>query len=366
MGGELLEDEGSYEGNDRDKPADDQDICQDIGSAQEAPGEKGEGVESLVEVLSTTVHHYFPWFNGSLEGLTDIRRQDLIIYQKQTIIWAALMALVTKRQARMNISLQMRQGQVWENLKGLSGQEDLKNVPHGDTVEYLMMRLKPEELEGLQVRMIKGLLRNRVLEDYRLMGKYYTVAVDGVYTHSFDYEHCEHCLRRVDKETGRTVWFHAKLQASLVTATGLCLPVVCEWIENKGAYDKQDCEILAFKRLIVKIRAYFPKLPVCLLLDALYGGQSIFDAIKEAGMEWIIVFKEGKWSTLYPWVMSIKAQCACDNVIQEIEEQEIQERQKRNHEQRLTPPGAKNKKRMRLKETTYTWMAGIETSYQNR
>jgi hypothetical protein len=366
MGGELLDDQGIHEGDDRDKPADDQDVCQNSGGAQEADGEKGQGCGSLVEVLSTTVNHYFPWFNGCLKGITDIRNQDLIIYQRQTIIWAALMALATKRQARMNISYQMRQEIVCENLKGLCGQEDLKNVPHGDTVEYLMMRLVPEELEWLQVRMIKGLLRNRVLEDYRLLEKYYTVAVDGLYTHSFDYEHCKHCLKRVDKETGRTVWFHAKLQASLVSPTGLCLPMASEWIENDGDYDKQDCEINAFKRLIVKLRGYFPKLPICLLLDALYGGQPIFEAIQEVRMEWIVVFKEGRWSTLYPWVMSIKDQCAKDNVILDVEEEEIEDRQKRSHEQRLERNKPQNKKRIRFRETTYTWMTGIEVPTKDR
>jgi hypothetical protein len=319
-----------------------------------------------VEVLANTVNHYFPWFNEWLKDLTDIRNQDLIIYQKQTILWAALIALITKRQARMNISLQMRQEIICENLKSLCGQENLENVPHGDTVEYLLMRLKTEELEDIQVRMIGKLIRNRVLESYRLLGQYYTIAIDGLFTHSFDYEHCEHCISRQDKITGQKVWFHAKLQASLVTPTGLCLPIVCEWIENEANYDKQDCEIVAFKRLIKKIRLYYPRLSICLLLDALYGGQSIFDAIKEVDMEWIVVFKEGKWSTLYPWVMSIKDHCAKDNVIQEIEEQEIQERQKRSHQERLMPGRPKNKKRMRITETTYTWMAGIETSYQNR
>lgn len=367
MDSELLDNQGIYEGDDRDKPQDDQDICQDAGGAQKEDGPQGQGRENLVGVLSTTVNHYFPWFNEWLKGLKDIRNQDLITYQKTTIIWAVLMALVTKRGSRMNISHQMRQRIVCENLKNLSGQEDLKQVPHGDTVEYLMMRLNPEELEGgVLVEMVTKLLRNRVLEGHRLLGRYYTVAIDGLYTHSFDYEHCEHCLSRQDKVTGKKVWFHAKLQASLVTPTGLCLPMACEWIENEANYDKQDCELKALGRLTKKLRLYYPRLPICLLLDALYGGQTIFDMLKEVNMEWIIVFKEGKWSTLYPWVMSIKEHCAKDNVIEEIEEEEIQERQKRSHEQRLWPLGAKNKKRMRLKETTYTWMAGIETSYQNR
>ncbi|MBF0510692.1 MAG: hypothetical protein HQL13_00010 [Candidatus Omnitrophica bacterium] len=141
MGGELLDDQGVHEGDDGHQQENDQDVRQDNWGTQEADGKKGEGSRSLVEVLSTTVNHYFPWFNGCLKSLTDIRNQDLIIYQRQTIIWVALMALVTKRQARMNISLQMRQEIVCENLKGISQQEGLEKVPHGDTVEYWFFRV---------------------------------------------------------------------------------------------------------------------------------------------------------------------------------------------------------------------------------
>jgi hypothetical protein len=51
----------------------------------------------------SSVSHYFPKFNQWLKQLTDIRNQDLIIYQRQTIIWVAWTALLTKRQSRMGI-----------------------------------------------------------------------------------------------------------------------------------------------------------------------------------------------------------------------------------------------------------------------
>ncbi|MBF0512159.1 MAG: hypothetical protein HQL13_07530, partial [Candidatus Omnitrophica bacterium] len=144
------------------------------------------------------------------------------------------------------------------------------------------------------------------------------------------------------------------------------LPMVSEWIENDGDYNKQDCEINAFKRLIVKLRGYFPKLPICLLLDALYGGQPIFEAMQEVRMEWIVVFKEGRWSTLYPWVMSIKDHCSKDNMIVDVEEAEIEDRKKRSHGQRLRRGQPQNKKRIRFTETTYTWMTGLEVPTKDR
>jgi hypothetical protein len=362
MGGKLLEGQGVHETNDRLKPQDDQDLCRHLGQTQAEDGQEGLGGKNLIEVLSTTVGHYFPEFNQWLNQLTDIRNQDLIIYERRTIVWAALMALITKRQSRMNISHQMRDGHICRNLREFCGQENLKNVPHGDTVEYLMMRLKAEELEGVQVKMMAALLRKRALERHRLLGRYHTVAIDGCHIHSFDYEHCEHCLVQEDKLTGQKRWFHTKLMASLVTPTGLCLPMASEWIENEPDYDKQDCELRAFYRLVKKLRVLYPKLPMCLLLDALYAGQPTFDTLKKERMQWIVVFKEGSMSMIYNWVMDIKKHCAQKNVIVDCQEEEIEDRQRRSHEQKFIRLKAQHKKRVRIKETTYSWMKGIEFS----
>ena len=364
MDRKLLGDKGVNEGDDGHKPADDQDVCQDDRSAQEKDEKEGLKDNSLVEVLSTTMSHYFPRFNEWLGQITDIRNQDLITYERQAVVWSALLVLLTKRGSRMQIGRQMRCGNFHMNLKDLCGQNNLECMPHGDTVEYLCARLNVEELEGIQVKMMARLLRNRVLENHRLLGKYYTIAIDGVHIHSFSYKHCEHCLYKEDKATGVKVWMHMKLQASLVTATGLCLPMAVEWIENEANYNKQDCELKAFYRLAQRLRELYPKLPICVLLDALYAGQPTFDCLKQQRMEWIVVFKEGSMSTLYPWVMSIKKHCGKNNVIVDIDEQEIQERQKRSHEQRLERGRPKNKKRIRVTETTYTWMSGIEPSQE--
>jgi len=366
MGGELLEGEGTHEGDDGDQSADDQDVCRYGGESEAAAGEAGEGagsggkITNLVEVLSTTVGHYFPKFNDWLKGLTDIRDQEAIIYERQTLVWAGLLAFIGKRGARMSITHDMRTENFGRNLKELCGQDDLETMPHGDTVEYLATRLKAGELEEVPGKMVRSLLRGRVLEGYRLFKKYHTIAIDAVHVHTFDYPHCEHCLHCEDKATGRKWWMHVKLQASLVTPTGLCLPVACEWIENEAHYVKQDCELRACHRLIGKLRKMFPLLPICVLLDGLYANQPMFNALKKAQMEWIVVFKKGSMSGIFKWVMDIKRICGKGNVIVERQEEEIEERQKRNHQERLVRGQPKRKTRLRVRETTYTWKSGIQ------
>jgi len=359
MGGKLLDNEGIYEGDDTYQSANDQDLRQDIGEGQKATAQESPEQESLVSVLSTTMDHYFPKFNEWLEELTDIRNQEMITYKRETIVWTALTNLLSKLGARTRISHEMRTETFSGNLKSLCGQEDLKNVPHGDTVEYLSMRMKEEEFEELQNKMIRSLLRGRVFEKDRLMQRYHTIAIDGYKTHTFDYHHCDQCLVQ-NRENEATRWMHYKLGARLVTPTGFCLPVAHQWVENEKNYDKQDCEIKALYRLVRKIRQMYPRLPICLLLDGLFAIQPVFELLDELGMEYIVVFKEGRMPEAFKWVMKMKKDFAKDNVIVQREEKEIEVRNERTHEERIIHNKPKNAKRILIKETTYTWMNGVK------
>jgi hypothetical protein len=81
----------------------------------------------------------------------------------------------------------------------------------------------------------------------------------------------------------------------------LAFSIASEHIENRDGYSydlnnesqKQDCELKAFKRLAISIKAAFPQLKICLLLDSLYAAESVMDICKENGWAFIICFKQG-------------------------------------------------------------------------
>ncbi len=128
-----------------------------------------------------------------------------------------------------------------------------------------------------KVKMVEELLRKKVLHKWRLLGKYFVVAVDGTGVMSFDKPHCDKCLINT-YESGKKSYFHNVLEAKLVLPIGLSISLGTEWIGNTSAssvqsvgdkYDKQDCEQKAFKRLSIKLKKYSPRLPVCIVGDGL-------------------------------------------------------------------------------------------------
>ena len=83
-----------------------------------------------------------------------------------------------------------------------------------DTVSDVMNKLEPELLESCRRHIIKYLLDKRTLHKFRLMGKYFTMAIDGSGVYTFDEEPYAGCPSKTSKK-GKTTWNQNVLEAKL-------------------------------------------------------------------------------------------------------------------------------------------------------
>lgn len=74
--------------------------------------------------------------------------------------------------------------------------EELDELPHHDTINNFLKKLEPIEIEKIRDYMIKELFKKRCLEQYRLLDKYWTIAVDATGLVSFPEKYCDYCLKR--------------------------------------------------------------------------------------------------------------------------------------------------------------------------
>jgi hypothetical protein len=181
-------------------------------------------------------------------------------------------------------------------------------VAHHDTVEYLLCGLGPGQMHKVRHKMIGRLIRMRALEKYRLLGKYYMIAVDGTGHMAFSKRHCPHCLTR--KKDGKILYYyHNVLEAKIITATGLALSIETEFILNSDGATKQDCELAAFYRIAERLKKHFPQLCICLVLDSLYAAGPVMDIAEKYGWKYIITFKEGSMSDRYDEFRRLRKLC---------------------------------------------------------
>ena len=89
--------------------------------------------------------------------------------------------------------------------------------PHGDTLKAAYRRLEPDELQAVVTGMTETLIRRKVLYPFRLLDRYFLVAMDGTGVLVFTERHCPHCLTMTHH--GQTRYYHPILEAKLVTAT---------------------------------------------------------------------------------------------------------------------------------------------------
>ena len=179
-------------------------------------------------------------------------------------------------------------------------------IPHMDTVNNVMCRIVPNELELLKLHMIRTLLKKKTFHKFRLFQKWFVIAIDGTGIMSFSKRHCEHCLTKTTKN-GKTTYFHNVLEAKLICSNGFAISIATEWIENpEGDFDKQDVELKAWLRLAPKIHKMFPRLPICITADGLYPNQTFFSICKRYQWRFIVTFKDGNLPSVWKEVAILK------------------------------------------------------------
>jgi hypothetical protein len=171
-------------------------------------------------------------------------------------------------------------------------------LPHQDTVKDVLCKLPEGDLEQVKMDLVSKLFEQKWLREYRLLNKYYLIAIDATGVVTFDKPHCKHCLTKTSK-TGKTTYFHYVLEAKLVTRDGHAISLASEWIENpSGDFNKQDCERNAFERLSKTLKKQFPRLPICILADGLYPYENAFKICEENEWKFIFVLQDKSLKTV--------------------------------------------------------------------
>ena len=81
-----------------------------------------------------------------------------------------------------------------DTLRILSGDGNLAEMPHSDTLNYYLEKLSPECLSDVRKRMVKSLIRMKSLNRAKPHGKYWRIIIDGTGLFYFKEKHCENCL----------------------------------------------------------------------------------------------------------------------------------------------------------------------------
>lgn len=261
---------------------------------------KSKELNILSEVI-TIINQYFPELIEKFEGLTDIRHQSYVTYKMKVIFMVRLLALMCEIKSMHELTREFNTEEAIKNIAQICGLE-LEEIPHCDTINDVFKNVKIEEIEKIRKYMIVKMIRNKMLEKYKIRGQYYHVIVDGTGLATSKKKYNKNCLvkNKTDKNGNEYQEYSTYVLEAKLVIGDMVFSIGSEFVENEDEnVDKQDCETKAFKRLAEKIKKEYPKLRIIISGDALYASKPVIDICKEKGWKYIIRFKEGSIPTLY-------------------------------------------------------------------
>lgn len=254
-------------------------------------------------------HHFFKGFPSWLNEMTDPRHASYIKYCQSDLVTLGILKNICGVESMRQMNEKFNETVCIQTLAILSGNKQLEELPDYGTLNYYLERLSPECLSDLRRKMISTLIRSKAFNRARLLGKYWRVVLDGTGLFHFKEKHCENCLVSVNHDEDgkeRKDYYHKVLEAKLILGDKLVLSLGTEFIENEQEdVSKQDCEQAAAKRLMERLKKEYPRLPICILGDALYCVEPVMSLCRSNGWEYILNLKEGRQKNIvkdYGWI----------------------------------------------------------------
>lgn len=234
-----------------------------------------------------------------LAQIPDPRNPLLIRHKLTVLLLSGILLFVYQMTSRREANREMSLPQFWENLRLLF--PELESLPHQDTLARLLARMEVNQIQESLMALIQQLIRNKKFSRYLISGGY-PIAIDGTQKLQRDRLWSEPCLERqvqTKQEDGtvgsRSQYYVYVLEAKLALANGITIPLFSEFLDygqGDQQRSKQDCELNAFYRLAARLKGYFPRLPILLLLDGLYANGPVVEFCRQHHWQFMIVLQD--------------------------------------------------------------------------
>ncbi len=161
---------------------------------------KNKELNILREVI-TIINQYFPELIKKFEGLTDLRHQSYVKYKMKVIFIVRLLALMCEIKSMHELTREFNRDEAIKNIAQICGLE-LEEIPHCDTINDVFKNIKVSEIEEIRKYMIVKMIRSKMLERYKIRGKYYHIIVDGTGLATSRKKYNKNCLvkNKTDKK----------------------------------------------------------------------------------------------------------------------------------------------------------------------
>jgi hypothetical protein len=262
-----------------------------------------------------------------LSKIPDPRQPKKVKHKLTVVLFYGVLSFVFQMASRREANRELSRPAFLNTLQELF--PELESLPHADTLNRLLSVLDVSQLEQAHVALLRRLIRNKKFRRY-VIAHCYPIAIDGTQklTRVGPWWGEEWLERRRQTAEGEQVHQYIYvLEANLVFHNGVTLPLLSEFLsyaEGDPDDHKQDCELKAFYRLAARLKAYFPRLPILLLLDGLYPNGPLMALCRQYDWQFMIVLPAQCLPSVWEEVEALKPRQAQNRKYQHWRERQQQ------------------------------------------
>ena len=291
---------------------------------------KKEFSQNTTEVFSKTIFHYVPEILKYIDEISDPRKRNE--YSMRYLIMSEILMFLSEGKSQRFTETAYRDNKYLENI-GKIIKEELRKIPDAEIYTNVFSKVEKEEIEKFQYKINYQMIRNKIYEGSKILGKY-NLVLDATRFQKAHYEISEEWLK--ETKDGNTTWYLSMLELKLV-ANNMAISLMNEMIKNEDKKKeneteeeiknksieelKQDCELNASKRMLPRFRKIYPRLPVRIIADSLYPSIGLIELCEKENLEYIFVLKDKRIPTLLAEFLTLVSMSEGNREIKETKEQ---------------------------------------------
>jgi len=253
---------------------------------------KKEFSNNTVELFAKTIFHCVPNILKYITEIKDPRKKCM--YNMKYLIMSEMCMFSSAGGSQRFTETAFRNNNFLDNISKITKDKILENVPDAEIYTNVFKNIDEKDIEDFQYKINYDMLRNKTYENSKILGKY-NLLLDATRFQKAHYPVSKKWLSQT--KDGITTYYVAVEEAKLAV-NSMAISLGNEIIKNTDGTNKQDCEVNATKRLIPKIKEYYPRLPIRIIADSLYPCEDLMQMCIDNGYEYIFVLKDKKIPTL--------------------------------------------------------------------
>lgn len=243
------------------------------------------------------------FLSSKFEKFSDGRQKNKVKHTVHDAAMSAFACMYFQEKSFLQFQKRVEEILLPGNLKQMFG---VQKVPEVSQIRVICDKVDSNEFSPIFLEYFRRLQRGKHLEQYQILPEIYYAPMDGTEYFSSKEISCPRCLT-CEHTNGSVTCSHKVLQMAIVHPNiRQVIPLMPEAIHNGDGLLKQDCEMNAARRLILKLRQDHPKLGLLIGGDALFSKQPIIEDILSKGMHYLFVAKPDDHEYMMQYIDAIR------------------------------------------------------------